>query len=299
MNGTQGYGENLARRFRAEASYVATSDPRRSPLAVTRLRCDTPAHGLTGAAAPEKAFTVLLQLRAQPRRELFLGGRSVHREGYGARTTSIVDLEEEPRAYLASPFDALHFYVSRAALDEIAYERGSRRIDTLTCERGMLDETVWHLGMSLLPALARPREVGGLYVDHVLLATHTYFAQAFGGLRARSSGVARLAPWQMRRAIEVLLDDIGADVSLSVAAAACGLSASHFARAFKETTGDPPYRWLLRRRVEHAQALLRDPLVGLADAALACGFSDQSHFTRVFRGVVGTPPGAWRRGIMS
>jgi AraC-like DNA-binding protein len=298
MDGIQGFGENLARRFRAEASYVATSDARRSPMAVTRLRCETPAHGLTDPAPPEKAFTVLLQLRAQPRRELFLGGRSVYRGGYGARTISIVDLEKEPRAHLASPFDAMHFYVSRAALDEIAYERGARRIDTLSCERGMLDETVWHLGMSLLPALERPHEVGGLYVDHVLLATHTYFAQAFGGLgQARSSRVGRLAPWQMRRATEVLLVDIAADVSLSVAAAACGLSVSHFARAFKASTGEPPHRWRLRQRVEHAKILMRRPGVSLADVALACGFSDQSHLTRVFRGLVGAPPGAWRRAV--
>ncbi len=79
------------------------------------------------------------------------------------------------------------------------------------------------------------------------------------------------------------------------AAQQCGLSVSHFARAFKETTGLPPHRWLIRRRVEVAEALLRNSRMSLTEVALTCGFADQSHFTRVFSRVVGISPGAWRR----
>src|SRR5262249_49939776 len=150
-----------AKAFRIDASsHLVTRTLRRSRLAVTRVRRDTPGHGITSPLPVEPAFSVLLQLRDSPKRELFLGGRSVYRGGYGARTTSIVDLEEEPTANLQSPFDALHFYVSRAALDEIADEQGAPRIATLTCERGVFDATVWHLGEALLPALERPDEVG-------------------------------------------------------------------------------------------------------------------------------------------
>ena len=300
MTGNPAFGDTLARGFRAQSSHLATTAPKRSLLAVTRLRCDAPAHGLSDPIEPQKAFVVLLQLRAQPRRELFMGGRSVHRGGYGARTTSIVDLEEEPRAHLASPFDTLHFYVSRTALDEIACDRRARRIDTLACERGGLDETVWHLGMALLPALERPHEVSALYADHLLLATHTYFAEAFGGLRvSRGRAAGRLTPWQLRRATDILLADLAVDIPLSVPAAACGLSPGYFARAFRNTVGEPPHRWLLRQRVEHAKVLLRQPHAALADVACACGFSDQSHFTRVFNAATGATPGAWRRGVQA
>jgi len=176
------YGETLAGRFRAEASYLVTKALRPVTLAVTRVRRETPGHGLTDRMPIAEAFSVSLQLRDQEKRELFLAGKSVSTRGYGARTTAIVDHETEPQAYLPMPFDTLHFYVSRAALDQIAYDNDARRIDTLTCERGVLDETVWHLGMALLPALGRPAEVSQLYADHQLLATHTYFACAFGGM---------------------------------------------------------------------------------------------------------------------
>jgi AraC-like DNA-binding protein len=299
QSATGAYGDGLARHFRVDASsHLVTSALRKSRLAVTRVRRDTPGHGLTSPVPAEPAFSVLLQLRDSPKRELFLGGRSVYRGGYGARTTSIVDLEEEPTANLESPFDVLHFYVARAALDAIADEQGARRIETLTCERGVFDETVWHLGEALLPALERPGEIGAMYADHLLLATHSYFAVAFGGMRLPEYGRrGALAPWQVRCATELMIEQMGEDMSLSEPAAACGLSANYFARAFKQSMGTPPHRWMLLQRVLRAKSLLRDADRSLIDIAAACGFADQSHFTRVFTSIVGASPGAWRKQV--
>lgn len=293
------YGDGLAKYFRADASsHLVTTAVRKSRLAVTRIRRDTPGHGLTSPLPTEPAFSVLLQLRDSPKRELFIAGRSVYRGGYGARTTSIVDLEQEPTANLQSPFDVMHFYVSRAALNEITDEQGAPRIDTLTCERGVLDPTVWHLGQTLLPALERPHEIGAMYADHLLMATHTYFAVAFGGMRLPSySRRGGLAPWQVRCATELMIERLGTDMSLSEAAAACGLSPNYFARAFKQSVGTPPHRWLLLQRVLRAKSLLRDAKFSLSDIAAACGFADQSHFTRVFTSIVGASPGAWRKQV--
>jgi AraC family transcriptional regulator len=293
------FGDGLSSYFRLDASsHLVTSALRKSRLALTRVRRDTPGHGLTSTVPAESAFSVLLQLRDSPRRELFIGGRSVHRGGYGARTTSIVDLEQEPTARLESPFDVLHFYVSRTALDEIADEQGASRVDTLTCERGVFDETTWHLGQALLPALERPGEIGSLYADHLLLATHTYFAVAFGRMRLPEYGRRGvLAPWQVRCATELMIERMGEDLSLGEPAAACGLSSGYFARAFKRSMGMPPHRWMLLQRVLRAKSLLRDENRSLSDIASACGFADQSHFTRVFTGTVGASPGAWRKQV--
>jgi AraC family transcriptional regulator len=201
-------------------------------------------------------------------------------------------------ANLESPFDVLHFYVSRAALNEITDEQGAPRIDTLAWERGTHDPTVWHLGQALLPALERPHEIGTMYADHLLMATHTYFAVAFGGMKLPSySRRGGLAPWQVRCATDLMIDRLGHDMSLSEAASACGLSPNYFARAFKQSVGTPPHRWLLLQRVLRAKTLLRDAKLPLADIAAACGFADQSHFTRVFTSIVGASPGAWRKQV--
>ncbi|MGH8159982.1 MAG: helix-turn-helix domain-containing protein [Rhodanobacter sp.] len=296
---TGAYGDDLARHFRADAtSHLVTSILKKAKLAVTRIQRDTPGHGLTSPLPAEAAFSVLLQLRDSPNRELFIGGRSVHRGGYAAKTTSIVDLQEEPVAYLESPFDVMHFYVSRAALNEIADDRGASCVDSLHCERGVFDPMVWHLGEALIPALERPDEVGAMYADHLLLVTHTYFAAAFGGMRLPANGRrGGLASWQVRCATELMTERLGDDLSLSEPARACGLSLSHFSRAFKQSVGTPPHRWLLLQRTLRAKTLLRDNDWALAEIAAACGFADQSHFTRVFTSAVGVSPGVWRKQV--
>src|SRR5918998_2734887 len=123
-----------------------------------------------------------------------------------------------------------------------------------------------------------------------------HLAQPYGGLKQPPERVrGGLAPWQERRAKEMLLDNLPEDRPLSDLAEACGMSVRHLARAFKATTGLPPHRWLLRRRVERAKELLEGTHESLSGIALACGFADQSHLTRVFQALAGSSPGAWRR----
>ena len=105
-----------------------------------------------------------------------------------------------------------------------------------------------------------------------------------------------LAPWQQRCATELLLAGIGRHVPVADLASACGLSESHFVRAFRQSTGLPPHQWVLARRIERSKELLsRSPSQSLSEVAIACGFADQSHFTRTFPRMAGLTPGAWRR----
>jgi AraC-like DNA-binding protein len=104
-----------------------------------------------------------------------------------------------------------------------------------------------------------------------------------------------LASWQERRAIAFMEERLDQSFPVSDVAEACGLSVNHFSRAFRRSIGKPPHRWLLDRRIQRAQDMLRINQLSLADIALACGFAEQSHFTRVFTRIVGVPPGAWRR----
>jgi AraC-like DNA-binding protein len=104
-----------------------------------------------------------------------------------------------------------------------------------------------------------------------------------------------LASWQERRAIAYMEERLDQSFPVADVAEACGLSVNHFSRAFRRSIGKPPHRWLLDRRIQRAQDMLRINHLSLADIALSCGFAEQSHFTRVFTRTVGMPPGAWRR----
>src|SRR5689334_3093725 len=104
-----------------------------------------------------------------------------------------------------------------------------------------------------------------------------------------------LAGWQAELALRLLLDNSSADFPVAALARHCGLSRSHFIRAFKISMGLPPHHWLMHRRIERAREMLARTNEGIAGIAISCGFSDQSHLTRVFHNVVGETPAAWRR----
>ncbi len=104
-----------------------------------------------------------------------------------------------------------------------------------------------------------------------------------------------LAGWQLRRITAFMNEHAHQDLALEELAALAGLSAKHFARAFRQSTGVPPHRWLIERRIERAKKLLITGDLGLAEIAVACGFADQSHFTAAFRRGMGVTPGAFRK----
>jgi AraC-like DNA-binding protein len=106
-----------------------------------------------------------------------------------------------------------------------------------------------------------------------------------------------LAPWQLRRATDLLMSRLAGDVALTDVADELGLSAAHLPRAFKQSTGLPPWRWLAERRIERAKALLADPSLSLTDVAQMVGYAGQTTFGEAFRRATGMTPGAFRREI--
>ena len=280
-----------------DAPLLMTRSLNRSAMAVTEIR-GRPNLGLTKALPYDDAYYISLHMLPSPDHDQFFDGRYVKPENFVAGITSIYDLRCNPIADHRDPFHFLSFYLPRKALDGITSEAGVPRIGDLRYRpaHGINDPVVRHLLMSLIPALAKPEEANALFVDHVALALSTHVAQVYGGMRAaRCSPRGGLAPWQERHAKELMNSNLEGAIPLNRLAAECGLSVRHFARAFRQSTGVAPHRWLLKRRVELAQNLLGDPRFSLADVALRCGFSDQSHFTRVFTAMTGLSPGAWRR----
>ena len=72
------------------------------------------------------------------------------------------------------------------------------------------------------------------------------------------------------------------------------VSEAHFARAFKQAFGVPPHRYLLTRRIERAQALLRETDRAITEIAFETGWKSLGTFGRTFRDVTGQSPGAIR-----
>jgi AraC-like DNA-binding protein len=119
--------------------------------------------------------------------------------------------------------------------------------------------------------------------------SHTHVT---GALRRVRGG---LSPSHLQLAKSMLSTRDHDKVTLVALGEACGLSPSHFAREFKQSTGSPPHRWALKNKIVQAQRMLLDRSLSLQAIAFACGFVDQSHLGRWFKRLTGISPSAWRR----
>jgi AraC family transcriptional regulator len=300
MATSEGYGQQLAERLRAEQAHtIVTRVLRTADMAVTETRCDDPVLGMSRSIQREDAYLVALTLRDFLNRQLWEDGRPMPVCDLRAGHVKFLDLKCDPVALLDKPYHALFFYLPRSALNAIADEAEAPRIGDLNHNHVSFDDaTVGNLGRAVLPALSHPDQANHLFVEHVLLGVGAHVAQTYCGMRPRSRLVrGGLAPWQVRRTEEILCANLDGRVSVREVARECGLSVSHFSRAFRHTTGVAPHKWLMERRVEVAKEKLRDGRFSLSDVALACGFADQSHLTRVFTQLAGISPGAWRRSL--
>jgi transcriptional regulator of acetoin/glycerol metabolism len=133
------------------------------------------------------------------------------------------------------------------------------------------------LGNSALHARPRISMLGNIQIPESL-------ASRRGGLPPRLA----------RHIREYIESHLGENISIVRMAELAGLSVFHFARAFRQSFGAPPHSYLLRRRIERADHLLKDTGLALSEIALSTGFSDQSHFARHFRRLTGMTPSAAR-----
>ena len=100
---------------------------------------------------------------------------------------------------------------------------------------------------------------------------------------------------KLRTVIEYITENLEGSPRLDQMAAVAQLSPSHFMRQFKAATGLAPHQYVIARRVERAQHLLKsDDEVALAEVAVRVGFADQSHFSVHFKRIVGVTPRQFR-----
>jgi AraC family transcriptional regulator len=124
----------------------------------------------------------------------------------------------------------------------------------------------------------------------VQLIRHT-----MGAFRLPVSAGGVLPRRKVRTIIEYIMENLEGSPTLEQMATVVHLSPYHFARQFKAATGLPPHQYVITRRVERAQHLLRaDGELGLAEVALRVGFSDQSKFSFHFKRIVGVTPRQFR-----
>ena len=110
---------------------------------------------------------------------------------------------------------------------------------------------------------------------------------------------AQLAQKYRRLAAVIAHMHANCQQSLSVSdfARMCDLSEHHFIHLFHEYTGEAPYAYLTRLRLEKAKDLMVSTTLNISEIAAAVGYPNPLYFSRLFRRHMGVPPSQFRKAM--
>lgn len=195
--------------------------------------------------------------------------------------------------------NALVIALDRIFVEHTYAEAFDRDAEPLRVIIGKVDPVVQRLAGLCDYEISQGGAAGRIYVESLATALVVHLFRSYGvNPRKAPRMIGGLAASQLRRIrdhIEARLDE---DVSLADLATLTGLSTHHFGQAFKASTGVPPHRYLIGRRIHRAKELLIGDDHSVAEIAAMVGFASQSHMTFNFRKLTGTTPARYRQEVM-
>lgn len=192
-----------------------------------------------------------------------------------------------------SDVNVLHLCLEPAFIAKVAVE--AIEVDAACIEVSnrfaVADLQIQQLSHLLLAELEAERLGNRLYAESLTNALAVHLIREYSTIqktiRQYSGGLSKA---RLQQAIAYIQEHLDQDLSLDQIAAAINLSAYHFSRLFKQSTGLAPHQYQIRCRVERAKELLQASEMTIADIATQVGFYDQSHLSRHFKRIIGVSP---------
>jgi len=223
--GADAIEDDLATRFRIDRPpTLLARKSSKTRIGFSRMRTSHPMRGRSVAVPPEEAFAFHVPLSLPFFSDLWTAGRRREVPELRLGDAQLVDLGDNP------------------VVDEMANEAGVRRVKGLYAPNfGARDLVMFGLAQALAGAMERPGDGTAMFTDCIALAFFAHIVRAYGSVpTGRRNTGGGLAPWQLQRARDFINANLAGEPSISQVANECRLSASYFARAFKQTMGLPP-----------------------------------------------------------
>ena len=191
-------------------------------------------------------------------------------------------------------FDELQMFVDPVRLQSAAAEISDRPFSLIE-GISIRDPFVSTIASRLIEEMVHPGGGTTCFSDVMAEALIWHLLRRHSTLRQASTmDRIDMPAYKVRAALEFMMTHLAEDISVDQMAAAVNMSPFRFARGFKKAAGQSPYQYMLGKRIERAQDLLRLPGKRLADIAVAAGFATQSQFTAAFRRHCQMTPGQYR-----
>lgn len=114
-------------------------------------------------------------------------------------------------------------------------------------------------------------------------------------MTARSDEQQRLRDLALLRRVRDRIDrEYARPLDVEALARGVSMSAGHLSRQFRREYGEPPYAYLMTRRIERAMALLRRGDLSVTEVCFEVGCSSLGTFSTRFTELVGVPPSVYR-----
>jgi AraC family transcriptional regulator len=281
-----------------DTSAISLSSLNPGGIAATRTMA-----GATGDkvfALPSEVDLISFVLSGDEKHSFWLDGKLRLQGAANTGLVNIIPAGSSPASVIGSSVTVLHILVPRAFIAEQAERSELPGAASLELRHIMLEKDLHAEALShrILAAMVQADPLSRLEMDALGLNVVAYLLRTHSNLAAPKARQAQggLGAYHLRRICQYIMDHLCDDVSLAELAAVAGLSAFHFARAFKQSTGIPPYAWMTARRMDRAQEMmLAQPAMGLTEIALCVGYESHSAFSTAFRQATGATPSQWRK----
>ena len=165
---------------------------------------------------------------------------------------------------------------------------------------GVNDEDVRRTLLTFLQEIESPGWNSKFYVETLftlLMSQLVRCASNLGGKKRLIYRKGGLAGRRLKQALELLESDLCEAPSVTELARDLQLHPTSLCRAFKQSMGVTPHRYLLSHRIKRAKEMMRDQHRTLTEIAIDCGFNSSSQFSVVFKRMVGTTPREYRHSL--
>jgi len=224
-------------------------------------------------------------------------------------SSTFVSCHHETDWHVGSQAQVMHLYLPQAMLEDFVTEEVELD-DTPEIREFFAAEDPWLSG--LFSMLRDELECQGppsgkdetFLLDQLEHAVVRHLVLRYSSINASRLNVfesaqarARLSPSRLGQVVAFIEASYAQPIQLQDLTTIACMSKDHFVKAFRNTVGQTPYRYLLDLRLSHASQMLRSRReLSIADIASLNGFRNPNHFSTAFSKAYKTSPKNYREG---
>ena len=202
---------------------------------------------------------------------------------------------QEPIAWLAvgNASEVIEITADETLRRDIAGELGVLHHADLDDLHGWTDPVIKAIMLRFRAGVRDWVRLDGMEHEALTRAAYARVLQVKFGAVARAP--RKLDRTRLARVVDFVAANLDRDLLIVELADIATLSAYHFARSFRHTTGLAPHRFVTTLRLQRAMDLLMQSPMTVEQIAAEIGMSNLNHFRRLFRAQFGAPPSLIRR----